>query len=97
MSTAGLPTTLSGLTSRSNAYVSASGTGIPNGPISRIRPNSVAIRFSLIMSSRVTTTGGSVSGTVGAVGPPLVTMTVSLPSTVIPCGPIPPPPVALFA
>ena len=60
-----------------------------------MRPNRLAIGFSAIIASRVTT--APVSASVGAVGPPLVTITVSLPSTAMPCGPIPPPRVSRFA
>jgi hypothetical protein len=58
----------------------------PCGPINRMRPNRSATGFCFASASREIV--GPVWVTLGSVGPPLVTITVSLPSTMIPCGPI---------
>ena len=85
-SIAGLPTALSGLTARSKAQMSASGSGLPCGPISRTLPNRFAARFWAASVSREIV--APVVMSFGSVGPPLVITTVSVPSTRMPCGPI---------
>ena len=84
-STAGLPTAASGLTSRSNAQRSAILRIFPGRGISSSRPKRSATGFSAASASREIV---APIGSLGSVGPPLVTKTWSLPSTVMPCGPI---------
>src|SRR5262245_27778244 len=88
-SISGLPTVASGLTSRSNAQMSAIERTCPRCLIHSRRPNRFATGFCAARVERSIRVPPWSSGAVrGSVGPPLVTKTRSAPRTVMPCGPI---------